>query len=232
MISAPPGACAFALTRPVTWITVSSGRSPAPVDAARSLVSTAWARPVRSRTIRNVTDFSWRLRCSQPATATCSPTFSPRPAARTRFAVMRHFPWLDAPLGSAGEKGTRCATALSPPARGRSGLISPVTGASRRGIEPAAGQQRPFLPALGSVFTTGREAAISAAGGSLGSRFPALLVSVSALAPVYRRADALPFASGSLLVKGARSHVRILPAARSAVSGWYSARLRPERPVR
>jgi hypothetical protein len=46
----------------------------------------------------------------------------------------------------------------------------------------AAGLRQPFLPALGRVFTTGREAAFTAPGGSLGSRYPALLVSVNALA--------------------------------------------------
>jgi hypothetical protein len=45
-----------------------------------------------------------------------------------------------------------------------------------------------FLPALGSVFATGRDAAFPAAGGSLDSRYPALLVSVSALLLLYRRA--------------------------------------------
>jgi hypothetical protein len=45
----------------------------------------------------------------------------------------------------------------------------------------AAGLRQPFLPALGRVFATGRETAFTAAGGSLGSRDPVLLVSVSAL---------------------------------------------------
>lgn len=39
----------------------------------------------------------------------------------------------------------------------------------------------PFLPALGRVFTPGRETAFPASGGSLGSRDPWLLVSVDAL---------------------------------------------------
>jgi hypothetical protein len=45
--------------------------------------------------------------------------------------------------------------------------LSPLTGAGRLGIGPAAGLRPPFLPALRSVFATGREAAFAASSGSL-----------------------------------------------------------------
>jgi hypothetical protein len=61
------------------------------------------------------------------------------------------------------------------------GLVGPMTGASRRGIGRIRWERAPFLPALGRVFTQGRESAFSAAGGSLCRRNRALLVSVSAL---------------------------------------------------
>src|SRR6185437_7526002 len=159
--SAPPGASALATTVPVTSITDSSGRDaggPDPACAARAGSSaarrTTWARPDRSLTIRNVTDFISRRRCSQPAILTCSPTCLRRSAARTREIIALLQGCARRSLGSAGEKGTRGATALSPPPGGpgrpRSG---PVTGASRRGMGRAAGLQLPFLPALGRVFT-------------------------------------------------------------------------------
>ncbi|SEE37014.1 hypothetical protein SAMN04489729_7266 [Amycolatopsis lurida] len=54
------------------------------------------------------------------------------------------------------------------------------------------GARTPFLPALGRVFTEGREAAFPATGGSLGSRDPWLLVSVNALPRRVRPLGATP----------------------------------------
>src|SRR5580704_12871534 len=121
--SAPPGAWSLAVTRPATSTTVSSGRPSAAVDvpASPEAETTTWARPDRSLTIRNVTDLSSRRRCSQPAILTCSPTCRGRSAARTREIIALLLGCARRPLGSAGEKGTRGATALSPPPGG--GLV-------------------------------------------------------------------------------------------------------------
>jgi hypothetical protein len=85
---------------------------------------------------------------------------------------------IDDPLGARARRELAV-----PPRFRRPGAASfrPVTGASRRGMGRAAGLRQPFLPALGRVFAAGREAAFTATGGSLGSRYPALLVSVNAL---------------------------------------------------
>src|ERR1017187_5439903 len=109
-----------------------------------------------------------------------------RPLARTRCYVMRHSRVCQVPLGSAGEKGTRGATTLSPRPRMAVTASLPGNGGWPAGHGACRWPRRPFLPALRSVFATGREAAFSAAGGSLGSRYQVLLVSVSALTPVYR----------------------------------------------
>ena len=86
VISAPPGACAAAVTWPVTSSTVSSGSRAAAAIASGS-VRTAWASPVRSRMIRKVMDFSWRLRCSQPAMVACCPAIPARSAVIVREII-------------------------------------------------------------------------------------------------------------------------------------------------
>ena len=122
--STPPGAWSFAMTVPATSTTVSSG-SPGSGLASRTgrLERTTCARPERSLTIRNVTAFSSRRRCSQPAILTCSPRCAGRSAARTREIIALLQGCARRPLGSAGEKGTRGATALSPPPGSRDGLV-------------------------------------------------------------------------------------------------------------
>src|ERR1022692_2904854 len=65
-----------------------------------------------------------------------------------------------------------------------------ITGASRRGIGPAAGSGGRFSPHSGGSSRSGREAAFSASGGSLLLAIPVLLVSVSALAATLPAAGA------------------------------------------
>src|ERR1700728_4100920 len=138
--SAPPGAWSLAVTRPTTSMTVSSGR-PWAVDGPESpgAATTTWARPDRSLTIRNVTDLSSRRRCSQPAILTCSPTWEGRSAARTREIIALLRGCARRPLGSAGEKGTRGATAPSRRQMAATPRSGPLTGARRRGIGRIAG---------------------------------------------------------------------------------------------
>src|ERR1700683_387898 len=139
--SAPPGAWSLAVTRPATSMTVSSGRPSAAVDgpASPGAATTTWARPDRSLTIRNVTDLSLRRRCSQPAILTCSPTWEGRSAARTREIIALLRGCARRPLGSAGEKGTRGATAPSRRQMAATPRSGPLTGARRRGIGRIAG---------------------------------------------------------------------------------------------
>ncbi len=158
--STPPGACGLAATSPDTSTTVSS---PMPSGGSEK---TTWASPERSRTTTKVTDFRCRWRCTQPAIRTRWPTCAGSCAARIREIITLLWGYAR-PLGSAGEKGTRGATALSPPP-----ARTPVTASSwpDHGGRPAGHRvalRPPFLPALRSVFATGREAAFSAAGGSL-----------------------------------------------------------------
>src|ERR1700735_5408495 len=134
-----PGACWCAVTVPSTAMTVSSVSAPPSASMSPSACvasstagtgpdSTTWASPERSLTIRNVTDLSSRRRCSQPAIVTRSPTCPGRSAARIReiIALLQGYA---RPLGSAGEKGTRGATALSPPpGRPAAASISPSRG--------------------------------------------------------------------------------------------------------
>src|SRR6266567_6918825 len=167
MISAPPGACGLAVTVPSTRMTVSSGSAAAASIAAGS-VSTAWARPERSRTIRKVIDLSWRLRCSQPAIITCWPTLAGRSAARIReiITLLRE---LRDPLG----------------VRARRELAVPPHFRRRRPLRPAAASFGPgdegrpaghgvtapggrrSSPHSGGSSPRAREAAFSAGGGSL-----------------------------------------------------------------
>src|SRR6202034_3543312 len=128
--SAPPGAWSLAVTRPATSITVSSGRPSAAVDvpASPGAGTTTWARPDRSLTIRNVSDLSSRRRCSQPAILTCSPTWAGRSAARTREIIALLRGCARRPLGSAGEKGTRGATAPSRRQMAATPRSGPLTG--------------------------------------------------------------------------------------------------------
>src|SRR3984885_15166837 len=139
--SAPPGAWSLAVTRPATSMTVSSGRPSAAVDgpALAGAATTTWARPDRSLTIRNVTDLSSRRRCSQPAILTCSPTWEGRSAARTREIIALLRGCARRPLGSAGEKGTRGATAPSRRQMAATPRSGPLTGAGRRGMGHIAG---------------------------------------------------------------------------------------------
>src|SRR5580692_162241 len=138
--SAPPGAWSLAVTRPATSMTVSSGRPWAVAGPdSPGAATTTWARPDRSLTIRNVTDLSSRRRCSQPAILTCSPTWEGRSAARTREIIALLRGCARRPLGSAGEKGTRGATAPSRRQMAATPRSGPLTGASRRGIGHIAG---------------------------------------------------------------------------------------------
>ena len=70
--STPAGAVSFAVTVAVTSTTVSSGSFSSSARTAGS-VTTTWARPVASRTIRKATDLSSRRRCTQPAIRTVAP---------------------------------------------------------------------------------------------------------------------------------------------------------------
>src|SRR5215472_6984652 len=195
-ISAPPGAWLLAITWPMAWITVSSVRSAGTATSR----STTCASPERSLMIRNVTDLSSRLRCSQPATRTCWPICEPSSLARTLIAVMRHSRDLLCPLGVRARRELAVPPHLRRGRCARTGVAASLPG---HGGWPAGHVRHrwarcPFLPALGSVFATGREAAFPASGGSLRSRCPALLVSVVALAV------SLPAAPGGMVLPRAR----------------------------
>src|SRR5215469_1222564 len=185
--SAPPGAWTLAVTRPSTCSTVSSG-----ISQRACAGRTTCAKPEESRRIRKVTDFSSRLRCSQPAIVTRSPTCSGTSAAITLEIITPPSGNLCDPLGV---RAIREKLAVPPHFRRlcwllgqrTSGLLAHDEG-KPAGHLASRWLQLPFLPALRSVFTAGREATFSASGGSLAGhvvtsspRGPVLLVSVNAL---------------------------------------------------
>src|SRR5580692_5296228 len=180
--SAPPGACGLAVTVPSIWITVSSGSAAAASIAAGS-VSTACARPERSRTIRKVIDLSWRLRCSQPAIFTCWPAWAGRSAASVREIITT-------PRESRDPLGVRARRELAVPPHFRRrrplpagrGLV-PARSRGQAGGALATAHGGPVSPRTqeGLRGRSARPPSQLVAALS-GSRDPGLLVSVSALA--------------------------------------------------
>ena len=152
--SAPPGAWGLAVTRPVTSTTVSS--------AGAGPVVTTWASPDRSRTITNVTAFSSRPRCTQPATRTRSPVWAANSVASTRAIiatpVVESTPW-----GCGREGNSRCHRTFAAVWRDHAGTsLRPADGG-----RPAGHCWRRSSPHSGGSSPGGRESAFAAAGGSL-----------------------------------------------------------------
>ena len=70
--STPPGAAGLGVTAPVTATTLSSPQRRSARSPSWSRTTT-WARPERSRRMRNVTAPSARRRCTQPSISTVPP---------------------------------------------------------------------------------------------------------------------------------------------------------------
>ena len=189
VISAPPGACELAVARPSTWTTVSSGQ--ASRASAAGPVKTTWARPERSRMMRNDTDFSCRRRCTHPAIITGSPTWRGRSAASTRdVRAAREVAWT-AGTGSSAMGTLRWSPGLVssqvtpgvvvPGGAGERGLAVPPHLRHQRPGTGAPGRRGPLSYCKGSGVSSPRTRGHHHSNGdSLGSRTPRLLGSVIA----------------------------------------------------
>ena len=118
--SKPPGALSLAVTVPSTSTTVSSGSSSSRALVGSSLITT-WARPERSRRIRNDTADSRRRRCTQPRSTTRSSLWPASASLSVRCTMRKSLP-------STTHRGTG-TTLLS-------GTGAPGRGSARRGGGP------------------------------------------------------------------------------------------------
>ena len=89
--SNPPGALSLAVTVPSTSTTVSSGSASSCALVASSLTTT-WARPLRSRRIRNDTADSRRRRCTQPRSTTRSSLWPASASLSVRRTMRKSLP--------------------------------------------------------------------------------------------------------------------------------------------
>src|SRR6266487_287627 len=204
---------------------------------------------------RNVTDLSSRLRCNQPATQTRSPTCALRSLARTRIGVMGTpgYSWLSCPLGVrarrelavpphfAGPGAGTAATASLARSRGLAGGASgrplaaaAVTPRTREGLRYRTRGRLSSFRRLSVLATPGATRLRQRVGVSVVNIVVVnIVVTASSWLPGHRGCRAIVRYRGQhLLVKGARRHVRILPAPRPALPRRLTPGLRPEWPVR